>query len=142
MKDIINFFFSRKYLMVLAYFILFTLIILFIWCNKKDAIEREKNYPLLTEYKDLPIEGIVSKKEAAIGMFDRGSCYIDLSTEIKLNLFSATWNYSYKEPSFKRFIKVGDHLSKKANSDTIYVYRENSEYYFVLDKYVNEDKRK
>ncbi|WP_165044989.1 hypothetical protein [Dysgonomonas sp. ZJ709] len=141
MNDIINFFFSRKYLMVLAYFILFTLIILFIWYNKKDAIEREENYTLIREYINLPIEGIVSKKEASIGMFDRGSCYVDLSSGIKLNLFGGPWNFLYDEPSMESLLEVGDSISKKANTDTIYVYKSDRKFYFVLGKLINEDKR-
>lgn len=37
------------------------------------------------------------------------------------------------------FLKAGDSLYKASGMDTFYIYRDNTEYYFIVGKIINED---
>jgi hypothetical protein len=57
--------------------------------------------------------------------------YLRLNDSICITLFSME-NGAYKPPEFYKFIQCNDLMVKNANSDTIYVYRKNQKYYFIL----------
>lgn len=51
-------------------------------------------------------------------------------------------NYKYDPYTLNRFLKKGDFIVKRANSDTLKVIRDNKEYLFVIGGYLNKELRK
>ena len=58
--------------------------------------------------------------------------YLTLNDTIHIYFYSMD-NKMYKPIEFYKFIHNNDILEKHANSDTIYLYRENQRYYFIMD---------
>jgi len=94
---------------------------------------KDTEFPRLTP--DIEINGIVKK-----GDINAGTFYIELYDSIKFSL-TATRNYLYDTPELYMFLKAGDRLVKQSGTDTLYVYRKNREYYFVIGKFINEKPR-
>jgi len=55
---------------------------------------------------------------------------------------SGSRNYKLEPYNLNEFLKKGDQLIKKANSDTIKIYRTGSEYIFIHKKNIFPDHRK
>ena len=58
--------------------------------------------------------------------------YLTLNDSIHIYFYSMN-NWTYKPIEFYKFIRNNDILEKRANSDTIYLYRGNQHYYFIMD---------
>ena len=88
------------------------------------------------EYKNIDTH---DKIEGAIHSIKtrKGGAYITLDNKIKVHFYPSC-NYLYKKIFLDDFLRNGDQLIKRKNSDTLYVYRNNQEYYFVLGKYINK----
>jgi len=54
--------------------------------------------------------------------------------------FTFFWaeNYLYPKKSINDFIIVGDSIYKNIGSDSVFIYRKNEIYYFVLEKRINK----
>lgn len=108
------------------------------WKNVKSYNEGEKvneEYPLLNDCEE-EIKGVITVKTSSIHI--RGALLFTLSNGYKFALGSPAHNYLYEEPDMVRFIKENDSIYKPANSDSVYVYRNGTEYYFVLGKLLNK----
>ncbi|MEI6349322.1 MAG: hypothetical protein WCP69_15355 [Bacteroidota bacterium] len=47
-------------------------------------------------------------------------------------------NYDYSPEFIDEFIINGDSIYKPKNSDTLYVFRDNNKYFFILGKFINK----
>lgn len=58
--------------------------------------------------------------------------YIETTANEKIMLGYAM-NKMYAQPYLMNFLKVGDSIAKPMYSDTLYVFRDSSMFYFILD---------
>lgn len=126
---------------------MYVLIIIFL--NLMDIRTKKKqNDAKMIECPDLKtrsiiIHSILNKKELSDSMFSKGSFYLYFDNGDCFTLFGVNYNWSYETPSLDDFLQVGDSISKKANNDSIFIYRNNNkEYYFVLGKETNKNAKK
>ncbi|WP_029906651.1 hypothetical protein [Prevotella sp. 10(H)] len=104
------------------------------------ATEQIDNYPLLKDIKKKSlINGVILRKNLSLNRYNKGSYMIELSNGVRFALYETSRNYEYEpEPDLNRFIKEGDSISVRVKNDSIFVYRESHEYYFVLGKIINK----
>lgn len=97
-----------------------------------DNIEdkREKELEVYKEIGDQKkdINGVVTLR--AFSQVWNGTLLVHLKNGDQFALSSLTYNNNYTERSLKRFIQIGDSISKLTNSDSIYIYRKDKTYYF------------
>lgn len=101
----------------------------YVFENKELDIIRDPNNIVLTEEMQLDSK-IISL------LTDRAVSYAKLSDSITI-VIVPTRNFDYDSPWLHDFLKPGDVLTKRANSDTLWVKRGQKEYYFVLGKHIN-----
>lgn len=82
------------------------------------------------------LSGIVYKAKP-----NRGAVYFDLANANRFSVLASD-NFDYSPSSLDRFIETGDSIFKPKNSDTLYIYRNNDKYYFVLGEFINKKKFK
>jgi hypothetical protein len=70
---------------------------------------------------------------------NQGVSYITIADSSKFWLPNSR-NYLYDPPYLYDFIDLKDSVYKQLNSDTLYIYRNQMEYYFVLSRFINEDR--
>lgn len=110
--------------------------------NRSDSIAnlyklREK-YPLLKEQGDiLSLSGVVTKKDFSNNLYSRGTYLIDLTDGTKFALYGTTRNYLYESSDLTNFLYIGDSIYKPYSSDSIFIYRGDQKYYFILGKMIN-----
>jgi hypothetical protein len=121
-------------------FTIVAVVILYSSLGQKDEMktkrEKElKEYPdienVFTEYKGIVINSHLSK-----GMV--GAKSITLNNGQKFLVSSDTWNRKYKKGAMMEFIQIGDSIYKPANSDSIFIYRGNKTYYFLLGRSIGK----
>ncbi|WP_088655691.1 hypothetical protein [Geofilum rhodophaeum] len=78
------------------------------------------------------LNGVVVKVKA-----DRSSAFGELQDGRRVFFFDSD-NYNYKPYSLCKFLNIGDSIIKHNQSDTLYIYRDEKEYYFVLGKSIGE----
>lgn len=107
--------------------------------NKENAEFEKREYPSLSN--SMSLTGVIIHKKTS--RFIRGSINMSLNNGTKFVISKITRNYIYHGNDYNlvSLLQVGDSISKKANSDSIFVYKNNQVYYFILDKIINEDKR-
>ncbi len=66
----------------------------------------------------------------------KGGCYITLNKDVKIHLYPSR-NYLYEISFLDKFLHVGDRLCKEKGNDTLFVYRNEAQYYFVLGEIIN-----
>lgn len=98
--------------------------------SKLKKIELE--YPNLMISSSL--EGVITQKIVGGKLLNNSTVQIILDNG-KFLIAGIAKNTKYKEIFFHRFIQVGDSLYKKASDDTIFVYREDTKYYFIQEDY-------
>ena len=52
--------------------------------------------------------------------------------------FPTTYNYNYEPNFISDFIKKGDFILKPANSDSIFIFRNDKKYFFVIGKSIKK----
>jgi hypothetical protein len=68
---------------------------------------------------------------------ERGFCYIEIEDSNKYRIENSR-NYDYTPYNLVDFIGKEDSLVKRESSDTLYIYRDNKKYFFVLGEWINE----
>ncbi len=66
----------------------------------------------------------------------KGGTYITFDNSEKVHFYPCR-NYLYKKPFMFDFLQIGDQITKREGNDTLFVYRNGQEYYFVLGEIVN-----
>lgn len=96
--------------------------------------ESATNYPPLKTIKD-EIKGRVLSNKQSRGWV--GTYAINLSNNVKFSLSGSTIdkNYKYKNKNLMD-ISVGDSVYKAQYSDTVYVFRNNKEFYYVIGEII------
>lgn len=89
-----------------------------------------EKYPLC-DFQD-ELSGIVQKVRP-----NRGTIYFDLANSKQFSTVES-YNYDYSPFAIDEFIETGDSIFKPKNSDTLYIYRNNDKYYFVLGEFINK----
>lgn len=54
-------------------------------------------------------------------------------------IIGASSNEIYSTQNINDLMQIGDSIMKNSNSDTIYLYHKNRNYYFVHDKVINNE---
>ena len=85
-----------------------------------------KKYP--ETYYQTELEGEIRKKK-----LNRGGIFLELNCGKKFSLPSS-YNFNYTSEYIGDFIVIGDYIVKPSDSDSIFICRDSSEYYFVLGK--------
>jgi hypothetical protein len=116
-------------LFVLIIALMSGVIVIFMIPVKYQKTMGEK-YPLC-DFQD-ELSGIVYKAKP-----NRGAVYFDLANANRFSV-SASDNFDYSPSSLDKFIETGDSIFKPKNSDTLYIYRNNDKYYFVLGEFINK----
>jgi hypothetical protein len=71
-------------------------------------------------------------------MINRGAILITVNNNYK-TCINPSRNYKYDPAYLYKFICSGDSIVKKAYSDTLHVYRNNLDFYFVIGKFIGSD---
>lgn len=79
------------------------------------------------------ISGIVKN----IHFIERGASYIELKNSRKI-ILGAARNGIYDTNFLGDFLEVEDSLYKNSKSDTLLIYRKNTNYYFRIGEIINE----
>ena len=91
---------------------------------------------LKREYSDIEaqntVEGIIHSMKSR-----KGGVYITLGNNMKVRL-PPSCNYLYKKIFLDDFLREGDQIHKQKGNDTLFVYRNGQEYYFVLGEFINK----
>ena len=103
--------------------------ILSVTLDLKNINKLNKNY-FKIKTKD-SIQGTVHELKTR-----KGGSYITLSNFSKISL-DPSHNYSYENSFLDEFINIEDSLQKQIGNDTLFIYRYDKKYYFVLGEYIN-----
>lgn len=94
-----------------------------------------------TAYKK-DLDGVVITRKSTIinGVVERtkpikGSVKVWLKSGGEILIYAGS-NYNYKKTNLSNFLINNDSIVKRTNSDTIFVFRENERYFFLLNKSV------
>jgi hypothetical protein len=95
---------------------------------------------MIKTYQRILISDPVSSKIDFKQVFKRGSSVrLKMSDETKFSIGQSRNDLYGEKTILAYFLRKGDSLFKRKNSDTLFVYRGYKEYYFVLNKRINID---
>lgn len=104
--------------------------------ERSRAHEIRKKYPIIKGYDSL--RGIIINKiDVRRSFYHKGSMLLEFNDGMRFCLLGTTQNKSYKDPDLDEFLQIGDSIIKRSGSNDIYIYRDNKEYHFVLEKVIN-----
>ncbi len=69
-----------------------------------------------------------------------GTIFINLEDSKQLRTVD-TRNYTYTPYFLDEFLTYGDSISKPAHTDTLYIYRANKRYFFIIGKFINRPEK-
>lgn len=139
---------KKKSFKFYLYIVIGIYVLLIIILNFMDIrTQKKQNDAKIIECPDLKtrnliINSILKKKELSDSMFSKGSMYLYFDNGDCFTLFGVNYNWAYEIPRLNDFLQVGDSISKRAENDTILIYRNNKKYYFVLNKEINKNEKK
>ena len=90
---------------------------------------------LKREYRDIAIQDTVNGVIHSI-KYRKGGVYITLDNSVKVHFYPSR-NYLYKNYFLDEFLHKGDSIIKQSANDTLFIYRNGQEYYFVLGEIIN-----
>jgi len=122
--------FKKKYII---YLIIVPISLIIMYYNYQGGIKEREIYTMVTVSWE--IHSKIIKKEHSSYFNNRGVNFTTSKNE--KFFFPVLWNYDYEEPNLIRFVQIGDSINKQKDSDTIYIYRNNQEFYFVIGKVIN-----
>ncbi len=114
--------------------IIFTIVILIGTLSVKKQLLKQKlfykNYPLVKF--EIEYRGFVFKR-----YYTHSRTFVEIENGTK---YSFPWAYNFQNnPYFLGdFLIIGDFILKPANTDTLYVFRGEQKYFFVLEKRINK----
>lgn len=112
------------------------------WDLQKQKERENIEYATTIQHVRKELKGRVVKYEKS--RFINLRYIIDLSTSEKLNIYETPINYAYKDDQkfLMSFLQKGDSIIKPANSDSIFVFRNNRKYLWVFGERINVDVEK
>ena len=127
--DILNF--VKKNIILLVLFVGIPIILIFGYIYVKYSFEfldylqrRNKEYTMVKE-SDRIVGVLISLYS------DRGCSFVELNDSSKI-WFEVSENKRYSKHMLYEFLQPSDSLIKWENSDTLYIYRRNEVFFFVL----------
>lgn len=135
---------TLKYIILTISIISIILIPLFLintYDTKSKIVESElqNDFPRLQDL-DMEVKGIVMSKESNINI--RGGRIFSLTNGLKFTLGGTPHNYLYIEPDLINFVSVKDSIFKPMHTDSVFIYKDGKQYYFVLGKILNTEYKK
>lgn len=124
---------NKTYTIGLFLFLLIGSIITFPSAIKKsnrEFEERRRNYPFLLENES--VSGIVTYVHCC-----KSVTLLSVNNSVSVTLDKAR-NYEYEIFELCCFLEVGDSIQRKGNCDTIFIYKQKQEFYFVLGEFIGE----
>ena len=122
---------NKRIVVIIAFWVvlpILTLVLMF-------TLQSKYITSLNREYKNIEtqdeIDGVIHSMKSR-----KGGVYITLDNNVKVQ-FAPSCNYLYKKIFLDDFLRKGDQIIKRKDSDTLYVFRNKQEYYFVLGKFIN-----
>lgn len=112
------------------------------WDLQKQKERENIEYATTIQHVRKELKGRVVKYEKS--RFINLRYIIDLSTSEKLKIYETPINHAYKDDRkfFISFLQKGDSIFKPANSDSIFVFRDNRKYLWVFGDRINVDVEK
>ena len=108
------------------------IIVLSFYFTKKDSKKVEELHnEYMSVQKEDKIDGIITDLYV-----NKGACFITIDS--KKIFLKTSANFLYKEVYLDRVLAVGNIIKKKADSDTLKVFKNDKEYYFELGKFINK----
>jgi hypothetical protein len=92
----------------------------------------QKRYPKIA--KEDSIEGIIKKLRPY-----QSVAKVEMDDERRFMIIGSL-NYNYEPSITNEFLREGDFIMKKKNSDTLYIKRENDIFWFILGGVIWNDK--
>ncbi len=126
----------KKRSLIIAFIILnilFISLFVFLW---KKGIQEKHEYSILNMEQE--ISGNIIMKRISYYPNNRGFLF-KTSCGDRFTLPFAI-NYNYEESIGSSFIQTKDSISKKKDSDTIFIHRDGKKYYFILGKTIEKEK--
>lgn len=109
------------------------IISLAVYFTTKDSTRIKR---LHTEFKSVDFESELYGKITDLKT-DKGACFVTLETG-KIFLKTSA-NYLYPEIYLDHILAAGDIIEKKSDSDTIFIYKDDAKYYFILGEFINKE---
>ena len=135
MNNILN---SKKWYLLPIIGLIIMCIPIFFWQDFYEWRDNKKNR-LIEEYpsiKDINKELKSKVVHKQISPFFSGTYLFHLSNGDKFSLANQERNYQYEKlhSNLMRMLSVGDSIYKPKNTDSIYVFRNKSRYYFIAEE--------
>lgn len=110
--------------------LILTIVFIIIFIQVKNMYKKNEIYPKVDFAKEY--SGIVTSAEPY-----QSICDIEIDKGSNIMLYFSI-NYKNKPIYLNRFIQQGDSIYKPKESDSIYIFRNGEEYYFILGKLIND----
>jgi len=107
-----------KVIIIGGFFILIFVIILFSLGKKHNKIDETYNTAIC---------GIIEKKFTY-----QGSAWIKVNDYPKRYVLKYAYNYDFKPNFLSDFLQIGDSIYKPIHTDSLFIYRNDKEYFFIL----------
>lgn len=104
-----------------------------VW-KRKERKKELKEYPNI-EKNSIEYKGIIAYSHFSKGMVGARSVMLD--NRQKFLVWADTRNEKYNKKSMMEFIQIGDSIYRSPSSYTVYIYRDNMIYYFLVGCSIN-----
>lgn len=104
--------------------------------NIDNKRKKEDNEYIQIEMSNKEYKGRVLSKQRSKGY--TGLTLVHLTNNIKFSISGGGRNYMYSNQDLNYFMQIGDSIFKPYNTDSIYIFRNNKTYYFILGTIINK----
>lgn len=126
---------NNRYNNIIIYSIIIPLFIGFIYLNYRGGLKEKEIYKIVD--RSWNIDGVIIDIRTSNYINNRGT--IITTSDNQKFIFPWARNFNYKRSMLSEFVQKGDSILKKKNSDSIYIYRENEVFYFILEERIQKD---
>ena len=102
--------------------------------TKQSKYQNLRSYDNYFRY----ISGIVINKEISSGLYDKNALYIELNNGKKISISGTSRNYMYEVADLADFISLNDSMVKPIESDFVFIYRNDSVFFFKFNSIINK----
>ncbi len=107
---------------------LFILVMLFIYLNYQGGLKEKEIYKIVD--RKWSIDGTIIEKNTSGYISNRGTLII--TSDGQKFIFPWARNFNYKRSMLSEFVEIGDSIKKQKDSDSIFIYRQQQVFYFVI----------
>lgn len=114
------------------------LLIIIICClfSFNCGIAQEKEIYKIVD-TDWSIDGVIIEKRTSNHINNRGN--LIMTSGNQRFIFPWARNFNYKRSMLSEFVQEGDSIVKNKDSDSIYLFRDDQEFYFILKARIQKD---